>query len=311
MDILYIAIGLIGLMAGGEYLVRGAVAIAQKYNISPMVIGLTLVGFGTSTPELVTSIQAALNDAPGIAVGNVVGSNIANILLILGIAALVTPIAVSATSFKRDGAVLVFVTVLLVGIVLFGVIGRLAGLGLIALLVAYLVGTLYLARGALDPLGATLTPQPHIGLAVLMMGVGLIVTILGARFLVQGAISIASDLGVSEAIIGLTVVAVGTSLPELVTSVIAARKGQVEVALGNIIGSNIFNILGILGVTALVKPLNVPVEIANLDIWVMGAATILLCGFSVSGWRISRTEGAFFLSAYIGYVSYLVLNAVK
>lgn len=310
MDYIYIIGGLTALIFGGDLLVRGAVAIARKINISPMIIGLTLVGFGTSTPELFTSVQAALNDAPGIAVGNVVGSNIANILLILGIAALITPIAVSTPSFKRDGSVLVIATILCVGVVLYGSVGRVIGVGFIALLAVYLVGTIYFDEGAVDESVDVIMPNPHLGIAALMMIVGLTVTIFGAKYLVEGAISVASGLGVSETIIGLTVVAVGTSMPELVTSVVAARKGQVEVALGNVIGSNVFNILGILGVTALVKPLTVPVEIASLDIWVMACATIVLCWVAISGWKISRREGVVLSSAYVAYVGYLVFNAL-
>ncbi|MFT6456068.1 MAG: cation:H+ antiporter [Yoonia sp.] len=307
MDYIYIIVGLICLIIGGEYLVRGAIIIAQKFNISPMIIGLTLVGFGTSTPELVTSLQAALNDAPGIAVGNVVGSNIANILLILGVAAIITPIAVNRPSFKRDGTVLVLATSLCVGVILYGSIGRITGAAFLVLLTAYLVGTIYFDQGTAEDEG-TDTPSTYLGPAALTMFAGLTVTIFGAKFLVNGAISVANGLGVSEAVIGLTVVAVGTSMPELVTSMIAARKGQVEVALGNVIGSNIFNILGILGATVLVKPLVVPMEIATLDIWVMAVATLALCWVAITGWKVSQREGLLLVTAYVGYIGYLVLN---
>jgi cation:H+ antiporter len=308
MDYIYIIGGLIGLIIGGEYLVRGAVIIAQKFKISPMIIGLTLVGFGTSTPELVTSVQAALNDAPGIAIGNVVGSNIANILLILGIAAIITPIAVSKPSFKRDGTILVIATALCVGVVLYGSMGRVIGASFLFLLAAYLVGTIYFYQGISENEDID-APSTNLGIAVLKMLAGLAVTIFGAKFLVDGAISVASGLGVSEAVIGLSVVAVGTSMPELVTSVIAARKGQVEVALGNVIGSNIFNILGILGATVLVKPLVVPTEIAALDIWIMAAATLAMCWVAIIGWKISQREGLLLVTAYVVYIVYLVLNA--
>lgn len=310
MDYIYIIGGLIGLLVGGEYLVRGSVSIAQKLRISPMVVSLTLIGFGTSTPELVTSIQAALKGAPGIAVGNVVGSNIANILLIIGIAALITPIAVHAPSFKRDGLSLIAATALCVGIVIYGVIGPLVGLVFLALLALYLVATIYWgqateAEGVGSPAAA-----PHLGPAVVMILGGIAVTILSARYLVDGAISVASGLGVSEAVIGLTIVAVGTSMPELATSAIAARKGQVEVALGNVIGSNIFNILGILGATVLVRPLVVPAEISSFDIWVMAGATLTLCWVAISGWKISRLEGLVLIFSYAVYLGYLVLKAV-
>lgn len=311
MEYIYIIGGLVGLILGGEYLVRGAVAIAQKFRISPMIIGLTLVGFGTSTPELVTSVQAALIDAPGIAVGNVVGSNIANILLILGVAAMINPIAVSASSFKRDGSVLAIATALCIGAVLYGFIGRVVGIGFLAVLAAYLFCTIYFDRGTSDDSDDGAAPPPHLGVAAAMMLAGLALTIFSAKYLVEGAVSVASGLGVSEAIIGLTVVALGTSMPELVTSVIAARKGQVDVALGNIIGSNIFNILGILGATVLVKPLIVPAEIANLDIWVMAGATVMLCWAAVTGWAITRREGCLFAAGYVAYIGYLVLQTLR
>jgi cation:H+ antiporter len=310
LDYLYIFGGLLGLIIGGEYLVRGAVIIAQKLHVSPMIIGVTLVGFGTSTPELVTSVQAALDDAPGIAVGNVVGSNIANILLILGIAAWITPIGVAAAEFRRDGTMLVFATALCVALVLYGSIGRLAGTGFLVLLAAYLVGTVYFDQAQADDTAGGPVPQTRFGSAALLMLAGLAATIMGAKYLVEGAISVAGSLGVSEAVIGLTVVAVGTSMPELVTSVIAARKGQVAVALGNVIGSNIFNILGILGATVLVKPLVVPAQIMTLDIWVMAAATGVLCWVARSGWSISRREGIMLTGGYVAYLSFLGLNVI-
>ncbi|MGC1497674.1 MAG: calcium/sodium antiporter [Sulfitobacter sp.] len=310
MDYIYIIGGLVGLILGGEYLVQGAVSIAQKFKISPMVIGLTLVGFGTSTPELVTSVQAALSNAPGIAVGNVVGSNIANILLILGVAAMITPIAVTVPGFRRDGSVLIVATALCVAAVLYGSIGRVFGVGFLAALIAYLFYTIYFDGDTEEPAN-DYASQTHLGIAAMMMCAGLILTIFAAKYLVAGAISVASSLGVSEAVIGLTVVAVGTSMPELVTSVIAARKGHVDVALGNIIGSNIFNILGILGVTVLVKPLVVPAEIATLDIWVMAGATLVMCWMAISGWKISRREGFILTVGYVTYIGYLVVQTLR
>ncbi len=314
IDILYLVAGLLGLVIGGELLVRGAVRVAQIFRISPMVIGLTLVGFGTSSPELVTSLQAALSGAPGIAVGNVVGSNIANILLILGMAALISPIAVQARSLKRDGGFLVLATGLCAIAVISGSLGRFAGALFLLGLIVYLVLTLYLERRAsaetvyaaeAESVATGGIPLPA---ASVMLLAGLFATILGARFLVSGAVGIATNFGIPEAVIGLTIVAVGTSMPELVTSAIAARKGQSDVAFGNVIGSNIFNVLGILGVTAIVRPLEVPATIAAFDIHVMLAATALLFVVSVSGWRISRREGGLMLAAYGGYLLYLVLS---
>ena len=318
MTFLLIAGGLVGLVAGGELLVRGAVSIAERLGVSPLMIGLTLVGFGTSTPELVTSIQAALAGSPGIAVGNVVGSNIANILLILGIAALLRPVATTAAAFRRDGTVLVLASLLGLWIVLAGSIGRGAGAAFVVLLLAYIVVTYLLERNDASPSAqlhkaeAELIPVPPSGstpVALATLVGGLVLTVLGARLLVDGAVDLARDLGVSETVIGLTIVAVGTSMPELVTSVMAARRGQSDVAFGNIVGSNIYNILGILGVTALVTPLAVPPEIARFDIWVMLAATAALVAAAVTGWRINRTEGALLLAAYCGYLGYLTATA--
>jgi len=306
MDFLYILLGFAALLVGGDFLVRGAVAVARRMRISPLVIGLTLVGFGTSTPELLTSVQAALAGSPGIAVGNVVGSNIANILLILGVAALLAPIAVARAGFRRDGSVLLATTVLCVGLVLWGTLGRGAGGVLMVGLVSYLIYAM--KSGDLDESEIPDTAMAT-GPALLLALGGLALTLVGARFLVTGAVSIAAALGVSEAIIGLTVVAVGTSLPELVTSIVAARKGQGDLAFGNVVGSNIFNIFGILGATALIKPLAVPSEIIGFDIWVMLAATLLLIALTMTGWRIGRGKGAILLGAYLAYLAALLVMA--
>lgn len=311
-----IAIGLIGLVLGGELLVRGAVSSARAFNISPMVIGLTLVGFGTSSPELVTSLQAALSGAPGIAIGNVVGSNIGNVLLILGLAALLAPISVDPRAFRRDGTVMVLATGLCTALILVGEIGRPAGALLVTALLAYLAHTLLQERrGKAGPevavyeAEAAIVPATRGPLAVSLtqVGAGLVITILGARFLVSGAVSAAELICISETVIGLTIVAIGTSMPELVTSVIAVRKGQGDVALGNILGSNIFNLMGILGVTALVQPMPVPPEILRLDIWVMGGATLLLVAFARTGWRLARAEGGAMLACYAAYLGWLLL----
>lgn len=314
MDVIFLLGGLIGLVIGGEMLVRGAVAAAERFGISPMVIGLTLVGFGTSSPELVTSIQAALAGSPGIAVGNIVGSNIGNILLILGIATVLSPIVVDPKVLKRDGVVLMLATLVCVAVVLLGDISRSVGGIMLGLLCVYLGVTLYLERSnssltaEIYSAEAELVASPPMSLdrSLAIAAGGLIITILAARFLILGAVSLAQSIGLSETVIGLTIVAVGTSMPELVTSVIAVRKGQGEVALGNVIGSNIFNILGILGMTALVQPLAVPPEIAKLDIWVMCLATLALIVFARTGWRIGRREGAGLLVAYVVYIGVLL-----
>lgn len=312
---LLVVFGLFGLILGGEMLVRGAVSAAGSLAISPMVIGLTLVGFGTSSPELVTSLQAALSGSSGIAVGNVVGSNIGNVLLILGIAALMAPIAVDPKAFRRDGTVVVLATLLCLGAVLVGEIGRMTGAGFVIALAAYLGFTLWSEKTSGGTPAATVYaneaeavpgPETSLGISIMITLAGLAITILGARFLVSGAVSVADAAGLSEAVIGLTIVAIGTSMPELVTSVIAVRKGEGSVALGNILGSNIFNILGILGITALVQPMAIPGEIARLDIWVLCATTLILVGFARSGWTISRREGSILLLAYAVYLGVLL-----
>lgn len=313
MTLAQILIGFVGLALGGELLVRGAVAIAQRFGLSPLMIGLTLVGLGTSMPELVTSVQAALVGAPGIAVGNVVGSNICNVLLILGTAALLRPVEAGAAAFRRDGAVLVGASLLCLWVILAGDIGRLAGAAFVLLLVGFVVFTYLSERDApashaaeADAIGPM---SGGLAGAVPKFLAGLVLTVIGARFLVQGAIDLAQSLGVSDAVIGLTVVAIGTSLPELVTSIVAAVRGHSDVAFGNVIGSNIFNIFGILGVTALIQPIPVPPEIARLDIWIMLAATAALVVVTVTGWRITRSEGGLLLGSYAAYIGFLVANA--
>ena len=312
MDILLILAGFAGLLVGGELLVGSSVGLARRLGVPPLVIGLTLVGFGTSAPELVTSLQAALAGAPGIALGNVVGSNIANILLILGTAALLRPIAVASGAFRRDGTVLIAATAACAALALLDTIGRAAGIALVLALAAYLVFTL---RNGRDPSAAVYEAEADYAPAAgrpswqlaLLFAAGLGATLLGARALVAGATALARDLGVSEAVIGLTIVAIGTSLPELATSITAARKGEADVAFGNVVGSNIFNILGILGTTAIVAPLAVDPRIAAIDVWVMAAATLALVAVATTGWRIRRSEGAALLALYIGYLAALAL----
>ncbi|MFV0360645.1 calcium/sodium antiporter [Tropicimonas sp.] len=304
-DFALVAAGLAALFFGGDRLVSGAVALAERAGISPLVIGLTIVGFGTSAPELVTSIQAALDGSPGIAIGNVVGSNIANILLILGIAALVAPIAVAAQALRRDGLAMAIATLLGAALLYAGDLERTQGLLLLAGLAIYLLIAFRgeaAAAPTSDETGAVRMPSLS---AVGTFLVGLALTLLGARLLVDGATSLAESFGVPDAVIGLTVVAVGTSLPELVTSLTAARRGHADVALGNVIGSNIFNILGILGVTALVRPLRPDHTGMNADLLVMIGATALILVFAATDRTISRREGALLLSLYVAYLLWL------
>lgn len=309
-----ILIGLFLLLLGGELLVRGAVSSARTLGVSPLLIGLTLVGFGTSTPELVTSVTAALAGSPGIAVGNVVGSNIANILLILGVAALIYPLSVDKKGFKRDAIMLMASAIACLGVVLHGHIGQLAGISFIAALIAYIIYVYRTEKQAPDEaalvaehIAADARPGPKPMLLALAMAlIGIAITIMGARFLVDGAVALAKGFGISDTIIGLTIVAVGTSMPELVTSVMAALRKHADVAYGNIIGSNIFNVLFILGSTALIKPTDIPAQIAAVDIWVMLFATALLVFFARSGFTLKRWEGGVFAGAYIAYTAYLI-----
>lgn len=314
----YLAIvgGLAFLVAGAEMLVRGAVAIARHFAVSPLLIGLTLVGFGTSTPEFVTSVVAGLEGSPGIAVGNIVGSNIANILLILGIAALIHPIRVEPESFRRDAVWVVAVALTLPVLVIIGGISRLAGVAMIATLVAYIIYVYHteqtrpaIAHSAGRGMGEQAPggpSRPTLAIALALMGIAM--TILGANILVDSAITLARQLVISETVIGLTIVAVGTSLPEFVTSCVAAWRRQSDIAYGNIVGSNIYNILFILGVTALAQPIVIPDQISELDIWVMIAATGLLVFFGGSGFSISRLEGGAFILAYLAYVTYVTIG---
>ena len=317
MIFLEIVGGLVLLVLGAELLVRGSVGVARRLDVSPMLIGLTLVGFGTSSPELVASVTGALKNSPGIAVGNVVGSNICNVFLILGLAAAFSPLAITRKAFLRDGGVLLAASLLLLGLVLYGFLPRLVGIALVAALVGYMF---YCYRD--ERQGAVEARQVHeeeaatvpsldgsllLGVGASLAGLGLLVA--GALLLVGGAIELARGFGISETIIGLTVVAVGTSLPELATSVIAAVRGQSDVAVGNVIGSNIYNILGILGITAIIHPIPVPVEIAAFDIWVMLASTLLLAAFAVTGWRIARWEGGVLLTVYALYIAHLARAA--
>jgi len=310
--------GLVLLAVGGETLVRGAVGAAKALGVSPLLIGLTLVGFGTSTPELVTSLQAALQGSPGLALGNVVGSNIANILLILGVAALIRPIHFDPRAFARDGVVLGAATLACIAVVLYGRLTPLIGAGFLAALILYVVVSWLQERRApagdpeaerLEHEAAASAPPRPTGVwgGVLLAIVGIALTVVGARLLVDGAIAIARDWGVSETLIGLTIVAVGTSLPELVASTVAALRGRSDVAFGNVVGSNIYNVLGVLGITALVKPIPAPPELARADIWVMLAAALLI--LFQRNLRLGRMEGLGLLMCYALYVSFLAASA--
>ena len=320
----FVAAGLVLLVVGGELLVRGAVGLAKRAGVSALVIGLVIVGFGTSMPELVTSVEAALAGSPDIAWGNVVGSNIANSLLILGAAALVAPMAIGTTKRWRDPGVAAGASLILLVLAITGAEGRMIALALLSCLIAY-IGWCYFQERRTEPAGAHKIPDEELqafdttdaavhpgaeGWArpLLFTLGGLIVLIGGGRLLVTGAIDLARIAGLTETLIGLTIVAIGTSLPELVTAVIAARRGEVEVAFGNVVGSNIYNILGIGGATMLLAPGSVPANLLPLDIGVVlaGAMAILAVAFFRG---ISRLPAVALLGAYAGYLGLLVARA--
>lgn len=320
-DIALLLAGFAILLVGGELLVRGSVRIAEIAGMSPLLIGLTLVGFGTSMPELVTSVQASISGSPGIAVGNIVGSNIANTLLILGAAALIAPIAVSPSAYSRDGMFVAATALLFVLVGYFWTLDRVVGAVFIVLLVGYMLNAYLQERSngaaptaaharveafdAVHPPGTRHTDAKATGastrtivLAALVALSGLALVIAGGKVLVESATALARSFGISETVIGLTIVAVGTSMPELVTSVVAAFRKHSDVALGNVLGSNIYNILGIGGVTALIAPTNIPGEIVRFDNLVMLATAVLLLVLARTGFRINRTEGAILLACY-------------
>lgn len=306
--------GLALLTLGGEGVIRGAVGIARRLGLSELFIGLVLVGFGTSMPELMTSIDAALIGSPGIAVGNVLGSNIGNILLILAIVVLIRPLAVNPAAVGRDGALMIALSIgLALAAVLLGELNRWLGGLLVTGLVLYVVVIWQLERrggpaaAMHEEEGHTHDPAPQsLWQSGLFFGAGLGLLIWGADLLVSGAITTAKLAGVSETVIGLTVVAIGTSLPELVATLAAALKGRSDVAFGNIVGSNIYNILGILGMTAIIQPIPIPADVSLVDWAVLIGSATLLFVFAMTGKRMTRLEGAVLLAAYAGYVGYLL-----
>ena len=312
MNLLLVAIGILLLTGGGEALIRGSLAAANRLGISPLLSGLLIVGFGTSAPELVVSVEAALSERPDIAIGNVVGSNIGNILLILGLCALITPLAVNKPLvLQRDGATVVAASILFIVLVGgYALVRSDAAIFLLAL-AAYLIWAYWTERSGEAPSAelhraegqeVTFLPKttPWIVMAVVL---GLVLLIAGSHVLLKGAVGIAESFGVSEAVIGLTLVAVGTSLPELSISVIAAFRRHADVAIGNILGSNIFNLLGILGISALLQPLPVHERILQFDQWVMLGTSLILLLFLYTGKRLSRLEGGLLLLGYGVYVS--------
>ena len=314
MDAILLTLGLVILVGAGDALVRGAVALSLQFGIPAFIISVTVVAIGTSVPELLISVQAALADAPGIALGNVVGSNIANVLLVLGIPALIVPIAGCGPAAHRNLYLMLGATVLFSGFILGGTLFRWAGLVLVSVALFLVWDSVRMARAAragrnreaLDELAELEDADPNMATwkVLLLIAAGIVGLPIGAHFLIDGARAIARDFGISEAAIGLTVVAVGTSLPELATTVMAALRRHADVAIGNVIGSNIFNITAVIGAAALAAPLAVPVEIASRDLWVMIGASLVLTPFVLGCRRIGRPVGAVFLLLYGVYIYY-------
>jgi cation:H+ antiporter len=297
--------GLIGLMLGAEMLVRGSTRLARNLGMTPLLAGLVIASIGTSSPELTVSLGAALRGQGDLALGNVIGSNVANIALILGLCAVIRPISVNVQLVRVDVPVMIGVTGL--GIVLLwnGMIGRIEGVMLAAALVAYLAMSVYLARRDRSMGDATTERirRPLLNVALTIGGVGVLV--LGGTLLLNGATDLARMAGMSERVIGITIVAVGTSLPELATSVLATLRGQTDVAVGNVVGSNIFNILGILGITAVASPI-IAEGLSGRDLLALLATAAVMLPLVYSGFRISRLEGVILLLAYGGYVWWVI-----
>ena len=309
----YALAGLTLLFAGGDGLVRGAVSLARRFGLSPLLIGLTVVAFCTSAPELVVSVEAALEGSSNIAIGNVVGSNIFNVLAVGGAAALVAPIVVRPGEMRRDSIVLVASALAVALVSQTGEISRLAGAVLTTALVAHIVVTYRLEVNAPSTTSAEVHAHkaeqfdsaPSIWPGLGFTAVGLAALVIGAQLLILGATDIARTLGISESVIGLSLVAFGTSLPELATTVVASLRGRSDVAVGNVVGSSIFNALGILGITALVRPIGVAERIAQVDVWVMVAVSVALAALLLIHGRITRSIGAIAVVLYASYIATL------
>jgi cation:H+ antiporter len=315
----YFFLGLIALVAGAELLVRGASRLALSVGVSPLVVGLTVVAFGTSAPELAVSIQSAQAGRTAIALGNVVGSNLFNVLFILGASAVIAPLVVNAQLIRQEVPVMIGASLLLFALGYDGRIGRGDGALLFGLLVAYtaflIVQSRRETRRTKTEFAEEFAPadgwDAHWGVQILMVLGGLALLVLGAGWLVEAAVAFATMLGVSELVIGLTIIAAGTSLPEVATSIMATIRGERDIAVGNVVGSNTFNILGVLGASSLVAPhpIDVPPAILNFDLPVMTAVAVATLPVFFTGRRIARWEGVVFLFYYAAYTTYLILAA--
>jgi cation:H+ antiporter len=304
MDVLYALIGLAILLVAGDALVRGAVAVSLRLGIPTFIVGLTIVAFGTSAPELLISVQAALAGAPGIAIGNVVGSNIANILLVLGLPALFAQLDPGASDSRRSYFQMLLASVVLIGLAFAGPLHFWHAAVLLTLFALMLADAFREGRNgkveALDEIESIGPGMPAWKIAAFLV-VGLVGLPIGADLLIDGAVGISRALGISEEVIGLTMVAVGTSLPELATTLVAALRREADVAIGNVIGSNLFNILSILGIASLFGPIPIDAAFLTRDLWVMLASALLIAPFVLRGWKIGWGWGVTFVVLYVGY----------
>ena len=309
MDILFIIAGLVLLFVGGEAALRGAISLAKKLCVSPAIIGLTVIGFGTSAPELVVTLQAALNDQPDLAIGNVVGSNISNILLILGVGGMITPLVCCPKAIRRDGGMMMLAMIALVGLGMTGQIVFWQGALMLGTLITFLVWS-YIqdkkSTAASDLHEREMEELQNVPENPVLIGTYLVLGLcgltVGAHLLVEGAVSIATAFGIPESIIGLTLVALGTSLPELAATVIAAIRRHADVAIANVMGSCLFNVLSILGITSMVTPLTIAPDIQQVDMWVMLAAALTLMPMLFGYSKICRTYAIILVSGYAAYI---------
>lgn len=312
MDWILAALGLVILLLAGDALVKGAVNLSLRLGVPAVIVSLTIVAFGTSAPELLIAVSAVLDNAPGIAMGNVVGSNTANILLVLGVPALIAPLATSHCDAKKNYIYMIIGSFLFIALAFFGVFTWMQGLILLAALTFVLADSAREAYGhriasvgesdSIDNELEEADPEMSGALIAFYMVLGLVGLPLGADILVDSAVEIARDFNVSETVIGLTLIALGTSLPELATTVMAALRRQAEVAMGNVIGSNMFNLLAIIGVASFVGPVPVAEGILEFDLWVMLGASLLLLPFVFLRWDLTRRWGILFCGLYVAYI---------
>lgn len=315
MDIVYIVAGLVLLFVGGEVTLRGAIALAKKLGVSPAIIGLTVIGFGTSAPELLVTVKAALQGQSDLAIGNVVGSNISNILLILGVGGVICPLVCDPKALRRDGTAMLLAMLVLTGLAMTGWIVFWQGALMLASLITFLLWSYYQDKKHSD--SAELheketeemenVPENWLVIWAFIL-LGLVGLVGGAHILVIGAVNVATDFGIPESVIGLTIVGLGTSLPELAATAIAAMRRHTDVAIGNVVGSCLFNVLSILGITAMITPLSIAPDIQQIDIWVMLGACLVLGPMLLGDYKICRRDAAILLAGYVTYIGSLAFR---